>query len=288
MRKLMLILAVMMMLAGFAAPVRAERPRIILYTAYRQMGWGDAVQLGCVDEDGGLWGAAGYDSQLQWPYGWEKQIAYLQSSDSLAEMGRLSRDELSSLKSLIGSVQIPEAKPAGWMCDAGTESSYAVRYNRNGNAEAVLLGMTGDDFLENTDPGAQSLYKKLHTLFPFVRCYGGEISEAWGFQPVPVAVFCRMENVDWDSVTVSACHTDCEAGPRELEVTEDEAKWVIEFMKAAQVTGKENAMCVTGGTTILYFTDSEGNGLGTVELYNGLLVMNDGMYHVEGGGGINE
>ena len=78
---------------------------------------------------------------------------------------------------------------------------------------------------------------------------------------------------------------DGEAGPRELEVTEDEAKQVISFMKNALVTGKENAMCVTGGTTILYFTDSDGNSLGAVELYDGLLVMNDGMYQVEGGGG---
>ena len=281
MRKLMLTVAVMVMIAGFTVPAQAERPRIILYTAYRQMGWGDAMQIGCIDEDGGLWAANGHDSELKWPYGWEKQIEYLQTSDSLTEMGKLSHDDLFSVKSLIACVPAAEGKPVGWMCDAGTESSYAVRYDRNGNAEAVLLGMTGDDFLENTDPGAQSLYMKLRMLFPFVWCYAGEINESWGFRPVRAAEFCRMESIDWDNVTVSACHIDCEAGPIELAVSEEETQQMIDFIKNAVVTGKENAMSVTGGTTVFYFTDSNGNSLGAVEFYDGLLVMNDGMYRVE-------
>ena len=281
MRKWMLMAVFTVITVWLTVPVQAERPRIILYTAYRQVGWGDAVQIGCIDDEGGLWAANGYDSELSWPYGWEKQIVYLQTADSLTEMGKLSREDLSAMKSLISSVPTPEGRPAGWMCDAGTESSYAVRYDRQGNAEAVLLGMTGDDFLENTDPGAQSLYRKLHNRFPFVRSYCGETSESWGFRPVSIAEFCHMEKIDWNSVMVTAWHTDCEAGPREVEITEDEAKQVIEDMKNAVVTGKENAISVTGGTTVFCFTDSSGNTLGTIELYGGLLVMNDGMYTVE-------
>ena len=280
MRKFLLI-AVALLMIGILGSAQAERPSIILYTAYRQVGWGDAVQIGAIDIDGGLWTARGYDSELKWPYGWENQIAYLQTSDFLAEAGKLTNDDLFALKSLVSTVSAPEGKPSGWMCDAGTESSYALRYDREGNAEAILLGMTGDDFLENTDPNAQALYLKLRLLFPFVRCYAGEISESWGFQPVPLAAFCGLEGIDWDSVTVSAVYEDCEAGPRELEVTESEAKRVIGLMKNGVVTGKENALCVTGGTKALFFTDRDGKAVGSITLYNGLLVRNDGMYSVQ-------
>ena len=64
MRKFLLI-AVIVLMVGFLGSARAERPRIILYTAYRQVGWGDAVHIGCVDENGGLWAAKGYDSELK-------------------------------------------------------------------------------------------------------------------------------------------------------------------------------------------------------------------------------
>ena len=73
-------------------------------------------------------------------------------------------------------------------------------------------------------------------------------------------------------------YEDCEAGPRDLEVTEDEAKQVIGLMKNGAVTGKENALGVTGGVTTLYFTDRSGGALGSITLYNGLLVRSDGMY----------
>ena len=279
--RIILLIAVIVLMVGFLGAAQAERPSIILYTAYRQVGWGDAVQIGAIDIDGGLWTARGYDSELKWPYGWENQIAYLQTSDFLTEAGKLTNDDLFALKSLVCSVSAPEGKPSGWMCDAGTESSYALRYDREGNAEAILLGMTGDDFLENTDPNAQALYLKLRLLFPFVRCYAGEISESWGFQPVPLAAFCGLEGIDWDSVTVSAVYEDCEAGPRELEVTESEAKRVIGLMKNGVVTGKENALCVTGGTKALFFTNRDGKAVGSITLYNGLLVRNDGMYSVQ-------
>jgi len=279
--RIILLIAVIVLMVGFLGAAQAERPSIILYTAYRQVGWGDAVQIGAIDIDGGLWTVRGYDSELKWPYGWENQIAYLQTSDFLTEAGKLTNDDLFALKSLVCSVSAPEGKPSGWMCDAGTESSYALRYDREGNAEAILLGMTGDDFLENTDPNAQALYLKLRLLFPFVRCYAGEISESWGFQPVPLAAFCGLEGIDWDSVTVSAVYEDCEAGPRELEVTESEAKRVIGLMKNGVVTGKENALCVTGGTKALFFTNRDGKAVGSITLYNGLLVRNDGMYSVQ-------
>ena len=281
MRKGFLWAAVLLLTAGAFASALAERPRIILYTAYRQVGWGDAVQIGAVDESGGLWAARGQDADLKWPYGWEKQIEYLQTTEHLSEAGRLTYDELFALNSLIASVSATEEKPVGWMCDAGTESSWAVRYDREGRAEAILLGMTGDDFLENTDPNAQALYLKLRLLFPFVWCYAGETTGGWGFQPVSIAAFCHLDGIDRDGVTVSAWYTDCEAGPRKRDLTEDEERQIIDRMKTGLVTGKENAVSVTGGTTAFFFSDRDGNSLGSIELYNGLLVRGDGMYNLQ-------
>ena len=51
-------------------------------------------------------------------------------------------------------------------------------------------------------------------------------------------------------------------------------------MKSAVVVGKESATGVTGGTTSFFFSDRDGNNLGSVEFYNGLLVGDDGMYQV--------
>lgn len=281
MRKIITAAAVIFMMAGLLIPAQAERGRPILYTAYRQMGWGDTVQVGCIDENGEAWVMEGHDADLKWPYGAEKQIAYLRESGHLTSVGKLSHDDLFALKSLISSVIAPEDKPSGWMCDAGTESSYAVRYDRQGNPEAVLLGMTGDDLLENTDPNAQALYAKLRRFFPFVRSYGGEMTEGWGFQPVPLAAFCHLEGIDWDGVTVSAVYEDCEAGPRKMDLSDEDTRKILNEMKHGVVTGKENAMAVTGGTRLFSFYDREGNHLGSIELYGGLLVRNDGMYNVE-------
>ena len=280
MRKKFLWAAVIVLTLGILAPAQAERPKIILYTAYRQMGWGDAVQIGAVDENGGLWAVIASDAELKWPYGWEEQIKYLRSTENLTEAGALTHAELFDLKSLIASVKAMEGKPVGWMCDAGTEASWAVRYDREANTEAILLGMTGDSLLENTDPNAQALYLKLRMLFPFVRCYAGEMTENWGFQPVPIAAFCRLYGIDWDDVAVSAWYTDCETGPQERTLTEDEERQIRNVMKSTVVVGKESATGVTGGTTSFFFSDRDGNNLGFVEFYNGLLVGDDGMYQV--------
>ena len=57
--------------------------------------------------------------------------------------GALSSDELFELKSLVACVTAREEQPSPAANDAGTERSYAIRYAQ-GEAEAVLLGMSGD------------------------------------------------------------------------------------------------------------------------------------------------
>lgn len=257
----------------------AARPRVILYTYYRQQGWGDRVQIGCVDEEGGLWLRTGHDSSLKWPYQTEEQLARLARCGEWEEQGRLSSDELFTLQSLIDSTpdQGRQSHPAA--CDAGTEYSYAVRREGSGAPRCVLLGMSGDDCFENTDPNAQALYRCLRLLFPQVTCYGEGMGPA-GFQPVPLRAFCGWEQTDFSEATVTAYFCDCEAGPRETPVAPEERAWVLRLVTEGKVTGKASARCVTGGTTVYSFCDPAGKQLASLTLYRGWLVRPDGMYSI--------
>ena len=58
------------------------------------------------------------------------------------------------------------------------------------------------------------------------------------------------------------------------------AEEIIQFILNSHVTGKANATMVTGGTTEYIISDENGNYLAALELYEGLLVRNDGMYHL--------
>ena len=45
-------------------PAMAESERtILLYTDYEQLGWGDALQIGWVDSEGGMWLWEGHASE---------------------------------------------------------------------------------------------------------------------------------------------------------------------------------------------------------------------------------
>ena len=50
-------------------------------------------------------------------------------------------NDLFDLKSLVYAVEKSDAPSYPAACDAGTERTYAVQYDRDGNAEAILLGM---------------------------------------------------------------------------------------------------------------------------------------------------
>ena len=278
---ILVILAVGMMLPICAEALgrTAVIPRIILFTYYRQAGWGDRVQIGCVDENGGIWAGTGFDSTLKWPYKADEQLAYLQSGKNLEKIGQIDSGKLFDLKGLVESVPDQGQKSYPAANDAGTEKSYAVQYDREGTASCILLGMSGDDYFENFDSGAQALYRLLREIIPVVTSYGVPMGPV-GFQPIPVNVFCKMENVDFEQVTITAGRSDCEAGLMELDVSDTERESIVRLMTNGYVTGKANASCVTGGTYCYSFSDKEGNYLGSIELYKGLLVRSDGMYSI--------
>ena len=272
------------LIIGAAAPAQAnadgtEIPRIILYTAYRQVGWGDSIQVGCVDERGGIWLLTGNDSELQWPYSPTEQLSYLTSCGCLARQGRLNDADLFDIRSLVtacadqGSGSWPAAN------DAGTESSYAVRYDGGGNPMAVLLGMSGDDCFENADANAQALYRALRSLFPqvtsYAYSYGGMGPQ--GFMPASVTSFCGFWGASLESASISGTSVG-DAGSWPVELTEEEQAHIRSLVLSGQITGKANATAVTGNSMVYNFLDEAGNTIASIELYNGLLVRPDGMY----------
>lgn len=277
---LLILLLAGMHTAAWAAAPKAPAPRqTILYTYYRQAGWGDRVQIGCVDADGGMWLLTGYDSALKWPHETKEQLDYLRTAGHMESVGQLGSEELFELKSLIISTadQGHASHPAA--NDAGTEYSYAVQYDRDGQACCVLLGMSGDDCFENFDPNAQALYLYLRQSFPQVTCYGGSMGPI-GFQPVSIRTFCGMEGLDLSGIVVSSSYIDCEAGPRQLTVSEEDRQYLLNLIRYGKVTGKANSTATTGGTVCYGLSDQAGNFLASLELYKGLLVRSDGMYAI--------
>lgn len=276
---LLIALCLTAALVPFARGEGTALPRVILYTYYRQMGWGDRVQIGCVDEKGGLWLRTGQDASLRWPYQTGEQLSQMQSRGEWEQTGALSFDDLFALKGLVSAVpdRGNESRPAA--CDAGVEYSYAVQYGPDGAPRCLLLGMSGDDCFENADPNAQALYLYLRRLFPQVTCYGGGMGPA-GFQPTPLRAFCGWEDADLSGAEVVAWAIDCEEGPRELSLSDAERERLLRLAAEGVVTGKANAMAVTGGTVACAFYDRAGKRLASLELYRGLLVLPDGMYFI--------
>ena len=274
-----IILACILVLAFLiSVSAYADKPpvRPILYTYYRQIGWGDRVEIGYVDSNGDLWSLKGYDSELDWPGGREKQLRYLEEKE-FEKIGKLDSSDLFDLNSLVGSVREDDGPALPGANDAGTESTYAIKYDRNGNAIPILLGMSGDDVYENPDHNAQSLYLAARRLFPYVTCYGDSIGPV-GFIPVSLTEFCQIGDVS--RAAVKAYYMDCEAGPIERKLSAEEQAAVINEVMNSNVTGKVSAIDTTGGYTDYYFFYGD-EELGFISIYEGMLYHSDGMYSIE-------
>ena len=284
MKKILTVIIAAALVMGLAAAAYAEIPDIVLVTVYEQMGWGDEISVGFVDEDGGLWTLEGSASGLNWPYAPEEQVAYLLRSEQKVQVGRLSADDRFDLNGLIECAEPQQPAPCAWACDAGTQRSYAVR-NRDDRPEIMMLGITVDDIWENTDANAQALFAHLRRLFPNVRCYADEYEkttgESWGFTPVKIRDFLQIDWLDREGITMECCLTDCEEGLIDCPVAAGDTEEILNFLRNGSVTGKANATFVTGGTYVFSFRDSAGEYLGSFEVYGDLLVSNDGMYYLE-------
>lgn len=276
-----LILIACIVPAETVMAAESPSPRIILYTYYRQMGWGDRVQIGWLDDEGTVRLITGYDSTLRWPYKPEEQLAYLEGAETFTAEDILPHDDLFSIKSLVYSVEDQGSKAIPAANDAGTEKSYAVQYSKEGEPSFVLLGMSGDDFFENFDPNAQALYLRLRLMFPAVTSYGYGPMGPQGFRPVPLAEFIGLDADAILSASVRGYLIDCEEGPIPLELTEKDITALVYLVRNAKVTGKADCVVSTGGVASYSFYDAEEKLIGTVEFEDGLLVWDAGHYYFD-------
>ena len=127
------------------AAAESSEPRIILYTWYRQIGEDDRIEIGSVDEAGVVRTLSGVYSEAGWPSESGEQLEYLSQTEKFNEESTLNSDDLFVLKSLISAVEKQEYIPTYTnILDGGTEESCSVRYSRDGEAETILLGMSGE------------------------------------------------------------------------------------------------------------------------------------------------
>ena len=273
-----------MVLSGFSnVTAESDTPRIILYTYYRQMGWGDRVQIGSVDELGVVRLLTGNDALLKWPYDPQDQLDYLSQTEKFAEKYIMTHNDLFALKSLISGAEDQGSKSISAANDAGTEKSYAVRYSKEGEPSFVLLGMSGDDMFENTDPTAQALYKALRILFPEVTTYAYDSlgMGPQGFTPIPLAEFLKLDVNAVMNAEIKGFLSDCEEGPIPLELTAEDKNNLTALIQNGIVTGKADCIVSTGGYNEYDFFDAAGNWIGSVGIEDGLLIKGDGHYYFD-------
>ncbi len=279
-----LSLFVLIFIAGFilteTGEAAEESPsRIILYTYYRQMGWGDRIQIGSVDEKGVVRTLIGYDSSLKWPYKPKEQLEYLSNTENFTAGNTLEPADLYSIESLIKFTEDQGSKSLPAACDAGTEKSYAVRYSDDGEPVIILLGMSGDDYFENFDPNAQAFYLLLRRMFPGVTSYAYGPMGPQGFDPVPFAEFTGLDAETVMNSEIRSGYIDCEAGyiPRDLTA---EGKTAMEALfLSGMVTGKADCLKSDADIYTYAFYDPDGNLIGMVDFEEGLLVHSDGRYY---------
>ena len=275
-----ILMAVLLSAVSLAAEEK-ETQRIILYTCYQNVfPDGVALEAGCVDEEGNLWIYSGTIPDRDHSVPMDEYLATLIAEGTMTNAGQMSWDDLFELNSLIFSVEDQGAETEAVFEGGGAESSYAVVYIGDEPAQRILLGVSGDSRFENTDPNAQALYLRLRELFPDVTNYFGGDAGPRGFQTVSLVEFMGWQDIDFTRVVITGWDMDCEAGPIPFELSEENAEEIIQFILNNHVTGKANATMVTGGTTEYIISDENGNYLAALELYEGLLVRNDGMYHL--------
>ena len=235
-----------------------------------------------MDEAGVVRTLSGVYSEAGWPSESGEQLEYLSQTEKFNEESTLNSDDLFVLKSLISAVEKQEYIPTYTnILDGGTEESCSVRYSRDGEAETILLGMSGEVLFENTDPNAQALYKRLRSLFP------GVPSDAYdpglgpeGFQPVPLMEFAGFDVEIVMNAEIAAFQMDCEEGPIPIELSDEEKDALRNLIRNGEVIGKADCVSSSGGGESYSFLDADVRLLGNVDFEDGLLVMNDGRYYV--------
>ena len=106
-----------------------------------------------------------------------------------------------------------------------------------------------------------------------------EAEPAASAEEIPVWKFCHGVREGLETAVIKAYAISCEEGPREVEISAEEAEEMRRLAIDGVVTGKANGMGVTGGTWVYSFSSPEGEHLLSIELYQGWIVAADGMYN---------
>lgn len=275
------VLCAIILLAGTASAESAT-PRIILYTYFWQIGEDDRLVIGTLDEDGVLRTLSGIFSEMNWPSRTVEQLEYISHTEKFEVKGNLSSEERFAIKSLLYEVKPQEGQTLyTGIDDGGAEESYAIRYLKESEPEFILLGKSGIELFENTDPNAQALYLRLRTLFPDVPndAYDPGLGPE-GFKPVPLSAFLGFDTETLMNAELAAFYNDCEEGNIPIEMTAEVVTKIQTLVRNSIVTGKADCIISSGGTSVYTFRSSDGTFLGEIDLEDGMLVANDGRYYV--------
>ncbi len=161
----------------------------------------------------------------------------------------------------------------------------AAEEDEPANADAFLedLDMFGGFVPWNTSCIIEDgvLVNITHASYPWgpEEYWPGEAEESSG--EIPVWQFCHGNPDLLETAVITGSTLDCEAGPVPYAITKEEAEELRTLAMYGMVTGLENDEMVTGNTWLYAFETPDGDYIMTVELYRGLLVGSDGMYHYE-------
>lgn len=101
-------------------------------------------------------------------------------------------------------------------------------------------------------------------------------------EPMEAIPICEAYGCDREALrdAVITCYWyDCETGPGETEISEEEREDIRRLAMEGVITGRANEMSTTGNTTIYSFETPDGTYLMSLEFFHGWLVRNDGMYN---------
>ena len=108
--------------------------------------------------------------------------------------------------------------------------------------------------------------------------YGPEEGDGTEPEFTPVWQFCHGFRDGLDTAVITGYETDCEEGPHPVELTPEETEKIRRLAMYGVITGKENDMSLTGGTWVYSFATPNGTHLLSIEVYQGMIATDDGMY----------
>ncbi len=178
---LLILLYTILLSASAAAETSAPASQVVLYTYY-QAAEEDRLEIGCMDRKGNLYSLSGSGSDLQWPASAKDQPARFTSRTDFTRLGSVKQAYRDRIRNLLTTVRDHGTQARSNPGSLGTEVSYAVRYEHDGTPVLTLLGMSGDQVFENTDPDARLstgycavfflMSQALHTATPILDLQG--------------------------------------------------------------------------------------------------------------------